>query len=243
MGGFNRLDDFAGIKSDPQSLHKYAYCHGSPVNGIDPSGTFSLTLVGMLATVGLILVLATFYLGALIPARKKAERQLKIVQGLTSPIGPSIAKVMARLRQMNQPIPNPINIQDPSTTWNSIEEELLYAIGDGTFLVYDLEKKVGNGSDVVPYSQKALGGSQTTLFIHTVNQNFTYKGHPYNPTTGKEDTSKPTREWPWEAALAHEIMHIYRNITGQRTNDKLVEEVQIAVPVGNAYRKFLGYND
>lgn len=41
-GRFNRLDPFAGNSEDPQSLHKYAYCHADPVNGIDPSGEFLL---------------------------------------------------------------------------------------------------------------------------------------------------------------------------------------------------------
>jgi RHS repeat-associated protein len=39
-GRFNRLDPFAGNTSDPQSLHKYLYAHGDPVNGIDPSGEY-----------------------------------------------------------------------------------------------------------------------------------------------------------------------------------------------------------
>ena len=37
-GRFNRVDPFAGNTTDPQSLHKYTYCHNNPVNGIDPSG-------------------------------------------------------------------------------------------------------------------------------------------------------------------------------------------------------------
>ena len=37
-GRFNALDPYAGSSYDPQSLHKYLYCHGDPVNGIDPSG-------------------------------------------------------------------------------------------------------------------------------------------------------------------------------------------------------------
>jgi len=32
------MDPYAGNTSDPQSLHKYLYCHANPVNGIDPSG-------------------------------------------------------------------------------------------------------------------------------------------------------------------------------------------------------------
>lgn len=39
-GRFNRLDPFDGNSEDPQSLHKYAYAHCDPVNGIDPSGEF-----------------------------------------------------------------------------------------------------------------------------------------------------------------------------------------------------------
>jgi RHS repeat-associated protein len=42
-GTFNRLDPFAGNNSDPQSLHKYAYTHCDPVNGIDPSGFRTLS--------------------------------------------------------------------------------------------------------------------------------------------------------------------------------------------------------
>ncbi len=41
-GRFNRLDPFSGFISDPASLHKYAYCIGDPINGIDPSGRFTL---------------------------------------------------------------------------------------------------------------------------------------------------------------------------------------------------------
>ncbi len=37
-GTFNRLDPFFGNLQDPQSLHKYLYVHGDPVQGIDPTG-------------------------------------------------------------------------------------------------------------------------------------------------------------------------------------------------------------
>jgi RHS repeat-associated protein len=48
-GTFNRLDPFVGRMQDPQSLHKYLYVHGDPVQGIDPSGllTLSSTLCGI----------------------------------------------------------------------------------------------------------------------------------------------------------------------------------------------------
>lgn len=45
-GRFNRLDPFEGNSEDPQSLHKYAYVHCDPVNGIDPSGLYSAAVLG-----------------------------------------------------------------------------------------------------------------------------------------------------------------------------------------------------
>ncbi len=48
-GLFNQMDSFAGSPQDPQSLHKYLYCHANPVNAIDPSGMF-LTYIGQLIT-------------------------------------------------------------------------------------------------------------------------------------------------------------------------------------------------
>ncbi len=47
-GRFNRMDDYAGNNSDPQSLHKYLYVHANPVNGIDPTGNFE-SIVGIMA--------------------------------------------------------------------------------------------------------------------------------------------------------------------------------------------------
>ena len=51
-GRFNRLDPFAGDTQDPQSLHKYLYAHGDPVNGVDPTGEF-FSLVGIIAGIGM----------------------------------------------------------------------------------------------------------------------------------------------------------------------------------------------
>ena len=39
-GRFNRLDPFSGNAFDPQSFHKYAYVHGDPISGVDPTGQF-----------------------------------------------------------------------------------------------------------------------------------------------------------------------------------------------------------
>jgi hypothetical protein len=60
-GTFNRLDPFFGRMQDPQSLHKYLYVHGDPVNGLDPTGLRAggMGLGGMLATFGIITALST----------------------------------------------------------------------------------------------------------------------------------------------------------------------------------------
>jgi RHS repeat-associated protein len=41
-GRFNRVDPYSGNMQDPQSLHKYAYVHNNPINGIDPNGLFAV---------------------------------------------------------------------------------------------------------------------------------------------------------------------------------------------------------
>ncbi|MGB0766316.1 MAG: Ig-like domain-containing protein [Phycisphaeraceae bacterium] len=53
-GRFNRSDPFAGVMSDPLSLHKYLYTHGNPTMGTDPSGMAEFSLVAKI-TVGAII--------------------------------------------------------------------------------------------------------------------------------------------------------------------------------------------
>jgi RHS repeat-associated protein len=71
-GRFNQMDSFAGNMQDPQSLHKYLYCHADPVNKLDPSGMFiSPGILNLILAVGvvqaakiLIGIRATYTLGA-----------------------------------------------------------------------------------------------------------------------------------------------------------------------------------
>jgi RHS repeat-associated protein len=44
LGRFWAMDTYEGSQNDPLSLHKYLYCHGNPVNGIDPSGHTAITM-------------------------------------------------------------------------------------------------------------------------------------------------------------------------------------------------------
>ena len=45
-GRFWSMDSFEGSQKHPQSLHKYLYCHGNPINGTDPSGQWMLFGMG-----------------------------------------------------------------------------------------------------------------------------------------------------------------------------------------------------
>jgi len=56
-GRFNRVDPFPGNPQDPQSLHKYTYCHNNPVDAVDPSGT-----VGEFSMIGQMVAFATISL-------------------------------------------------------------------------------------------------------------------------------------------------------------------------------------
>ena len=80
-GRFNQLDPYSGNTQDPQSLHKYLYCHANPINSIDPSGEF--LGIGLVASfvvahpiISLIIVIAVVVtLAVIIPPIIRALRR------------------------------------------------------------------------------------------------------------------------------------------------------------------------
>ncbi len=72
-GLFNRVDPFSGNTQDPQSLHKYLYCHANPINNIDPSGM--MTLPDLLVSVAIVAMLTA----VMLPAYRGAYRQAKAI--------------------------------------------------------------------------------------------------------------------------------------------------------------------
>jgi RHS repeat-associated protein len=56
-GRFNARDTFMGNNEDPQSLHKYAFCHADPMNGSDPTG-HAFTMNDFLIWVGIVVPLS-----------------------------------------------------------------------------------------------------------------------------------------------------------------------------------------
>jgi len=58
-GRFWTMDEFEGTNEDPQSLHKYLYVAGDPINSLDPSGRFQISVRTLLITVAIVAIVAT----------------------------------------------------------------------------------------------------------------------------------------------------------------------------------------
>lgn len=51
------MDEYGGRNGEPQTLHKYLYCHANPANSIDPSGNMTLNELQTTATALLVLAI------------------------------------------------------------------------------------------------------------------------------------------------------------------------------------------
>lgn len=110
-GLFNRIDPFAGSPQDPQSLHKYLYCHANPVNAIDPSGR-SYTMAGTLTSLSIVQIVfaavALTYVAA--PDFRKvvedaAEREIKLLIALAVATGMILKQVFNAARDLVRRLP------------------------------------------------------------------------------------------------------------------------------------------
>ena len=79
-GTFNQVDPYTGNMQDPQSLHKYAYCHNNPVNAIDPTGMFIGGVAGVLAAMSIGQVLHNIYDGTVLSVQSAIELSIHAVQ-------------------------------------------------------------------------------------------------------------------------------------------------------------------
>ena len=86
---FTTMDSFAGILSEPQSLHKYLYANSDGVNKSDPSGKFTLLEILLVAII--IITLASLLLpaisGALRAAKGAAEFNKAIAELVSTDFG------------------------------------------------------------------------------------------------------------------------------------------------------------
>ncbi len=75
-GTFNRIDPYAGNNQDPQSLHKYFYCHANPVNNTDPSGNMEFSLTEMLTVATIVGTVNAAVAGAVTAVKGGTVRQV-----------------------------------------------------------------------------------------------------------------------------------------------------------------------
>jgi RHS repeat-associated protein len=73
-GRFNQRDAYNGNKYDPQSLHRYLYANGDPINGRDPSG--NETLISTSISSAISATLNALYNVAVFAARARAIEKL-----------------------------------------------------------------------------------------------------------------------------------------------------------------------
>jgi RHS repeat-associated protein len=100
-GRFNRLDPYAGNMQDPQSLHKYLYCHNNPINGVDPTGMFtSVAELNISVIIGVALI-ATLAVGINKDFQRavtqSAEALIRMIVSTFSAIGSSIQNLWNNL--------------------------------------------------------------------------------------------------------------------------------------------------
>ncbi len=82
-GRFNRMDPYTGNMTDPQSLHKYLYCHGNPVNCIDPSGKIGLLMGAFIAV-----LIVSLVMHVIVPIVRAIHRRI-----VTAPAARLLAEV------------------------------------------------------------------------------------------------------------------------------------------------------
>jgi RHS repeat-associated protein len=121
-GRFSQRDTFAGNKFDPQSLHKYAYAHNDPVNGLDPSGNFTLAET-MIATTIAVDIEANMALATLRSARA-IEKALFPLVHITADQVSAFHKELAKLcSDVYPPGPNGL------PAWQLVGDPALMALG------------------------------------------------------------------------------------------------------------------
>ena len=77
-GRFQRLDPFAGNRTEPLSYHKYGFVHGDPVQGLDPSG---LSFAGnMISSIGSMMNMMAHSFVATMNARRAVVTGVTLVQ-------------------------------------------------------------------------------------------------------------------------------------------------------------------
>ena len=162
-GRFNRLDPYSGNLHDPQSLHKYAYCHANPVNGIDPSGMMSYVEVSVV--VGIMAFVGSIVMG---PLHKAIEQTQKA--GVAAYQADAVSFLSDGLKtQMERDF-----LETSDTDLRGMKESFYHELGNGqrivTYQSYQAKANVLQGIDLAFHSAQigslalgAAGGLSTKI--------------------------------------------------------------------------------
>jgi len=146
-GLFNQVDSYSGNRQDPQSLHKYAYCHNNPVNAVDPSGRMGLIGWSVaIFVVAIIAVIVDRYLGG--PTYRS---------GLSHPTitNDDIRNSIKGVRNARDVLEN--LIKTPGTGFNAWEDFIAYLNGKGIHVVGEMGIGiVGMGTALSPGRQRIV---------------------------------------------------------------------------------------
>jgi RHS repeat-associated protein len=262
-GRFNRLDPYAGNNQDPQSLHKYLYCHANPVNGIDPSGNF--TLIEAMVVIGIITIVGALLCPALHSFKEHATEHLAGRNPNDHPdaisyLGPELKK------QMNRDILETSN-PDLLNMKKAFYHDLGYANQVVTYqrelTEYRVIDAIDKGFHAAEYTGMALGmaapvaGLYRTEFIWSetphgipehwetivsnVTRRATSKGDikkvltnkGLSTITGKPGAFKPNLQPDWAEVTASGKLRIYEVISPSQTEKQFIEK-------GADYKLLLG---
>ena len=229
-GRFNRLDPYAGNIQGPQSLHKYLYCHGNPINGTDPSGEFSIsetiTVVAIIGTVGFLVE------GPLEVAMYQAREKT-----LAAYDADAISYLGAGLQeQMNRDM---LEIEDPDLRGMTLS--FWHELGDRnrivTYQTRKAEETVLRGIDTTFDAAELAGiGLGITGGVMRGGAGVTAKIVWCKPHGGQQHWNAMSK-FASDRFLTGEAKEIYTNralstITGGRVKSRLMPDVTEVMPSG-----------
>ena len=161
-GLFNQNDPYAGNLQDPQSLHKYAYCHNNPVNNIDPTGMMEFSLTGLMISIAIGAVLGALVGGAITKSWKG------VVYGalIGAVIGAAAYLLVVYWPQIVQAFNNMMNYQKAHrTVSNNVFQRMFERCGNDVGTRLRFFNHLGNlsGGKALWLRQLAIGVGQKLL--------------------------------------------------------------------------------
>jgi RHS repeat-associated protein len=199
-GTFNQRDTFAGNDFDPQSLHKYTYCHGDPINGIDPSGQF--TLGELVFVVAVISIIAGLTLPALMNANKNADRTVFHASGANA-LEYALARDPNSVKLDGVISDGQRTANDMALYYGELDRQIDLVSGNNTILAVNSIESIYTANDII--SAGLGGGARVTRMLDIAAETMaTARVLPADvKVIGRWPDTKAALEWP-----GHEVLNL-----------------------------------